>query len=64
MVECRKIGYATKKAAKYRITYLKAKGISNRGVKLRIYKCDECPCYHLTSYDAKSIKKMKDNRGK
>ena len=60
MIECRKVAYATKQAAKFRLKSIKARGLKTSKGKLRVYKCKDCDCYHLTSYDAKSIAKMKD----
>ena len=57
MIKCRKISYATKRAAKFRVKSIKTRG--SKG-KIRIYLCAYCECYHLTSYNAKSITKMKD----
>ena len=59
MIKCRKVCYATKRAAKFVVKSLKSRGIGFKG-KLRVYKCRDCDCYHTTSYSAKSIAKMKD----
>ena len=60
MIKCRKVSYATKQAARFRIKSMKTRGIKTDKGKIRVYKCLDCSCYHLTSYDAKSIAKMKD----
>lgn len=60
MIECRKVTYATKQAAKSRLKSIKARGLTTGKGKLRVYKCRDCALYHVTSYDAKSIAKMKD----
>lgn len=57
MIKCRKLHYQTKQIAKTKRRSLKSLGVKG---KLRIYKCEYCEGFHLTSYDAKSITKMKD----
>ena len=59
MFKCRKHYYPNKKAAKFVAIRMKLKGKS-KNIKTRVYKCDDCDGYHLTSYSAKSIAKMKD----
>ncbi len=59
MIKCRKVCYATKRAAKHVVKRLKSKG---KKYRLRIYLCEDCQCWHTTGYDAKAVAKMKDNR--
>ena len=59
MIKCRKVYYATKQAAKFVVKSLKNRVRGFKG-KLRVYKCRDCGGYHTTSYNAKSIAKMKD----
>lgn len=56
-LNCRKVHYVTKSSA--RVAALKITDKKGKG-RLRVYKCSECRGYHLTSYTAGEIAKMKD----
>ncbi len=59
MIKCGKVCHGTKSRAKLAIKQLRNKGHSR---KLRIYFCDNCECWHTTSFTAKAIAEMKDKR--